>query len=344
MAKRVGMNHVKFLVRHNALLLREFTTDQLVEATGCNAESVRTEVQRMRQEGMLVSEALPGKRRGRGGRPVLYRLSGNGQARQALRDSVQAFYAPPAPAERPSSRYYLLAQRELDQAQTADEVTRWGMLAEAGRDLDVAEQAEGGSLVPEPVKAHLQFERARLAYLRGEHEQAQSLFDALRGYFLGIQDGAKVRRIDEFLYCMEAERRMIAEGPAQIGAAAWARCLLDTLRAARYQADSPLLARLLELVQVLSQSVGDRVITDMFERVMGAVGDVARAVGQVETGVQTLRSKVRRPTSGPWLVPGREPSEVPRPQLEPQAPGQLWDREEWPADRRSGTRRRALDD
>ena len=113
-------SEVKFKVRQNALLLGEFTIAQLVRATGLNPESVRTEVQRLRKEGFVVSERRPGQRE------ALYRLSDDPEKRLALSRSVEAFYPePPMPVPpRPTSRMYQAARYSLAQAERAGEKER----------------------------------------------------------------------------------------------------------------------------------------------------------------------------------------------------------------------------
>ena len=90
MSAQAMHDEVKFKVRQNALFLREFTISQLVHATGLNPESVRTEVQRLEQEGFIVPECRPGQREAR------YRLSGDPEKRLELSRSLDAFYPSPS--------------------------------------------------------------------------------------------------------------------------------------------------------------------------------------------------------------------------------------------------------
>lgn len=264
MAHRIGMSQVKFKVRHNALLLREFTVADMIRATGLNPESVRTELQRMKQEGLLTSRPYPDKPKKRGGRPALYQLTDDPEARFALSQSIEGFYPPPLPADRPTSRHYQSARQLLDRAQTADDRQRERLLADAERDLEMAEQAEGGSLTPERVKAYLQYERVRLVYLRGEHEEAERSLEALREFFVDAHDEAMVRRINEFRLCLKAWKRFAVRMPDTVSEITWARCLLDTLAESNYQTDSPLIHRLLRLLQQLSRPADERVLAEAF--------------------------------------------------------------------------------
>lgn len=282
MPRRARMNEVRFNVRSTALLLREFTVADMVRATDLKPESVRTELQRMRQEGLLISEPHPDPPATRGGPPALYRLSDDPKARLELAQSLEAFYAPAEAPDRPTSRQYLLAQRLLDQAHQADvPKQRQRLLEQAARALEMAEQAEGGSLASENVRAYLAYEKARLAYGRNEREQADDAFRQLRGFFVGTYNELMVRRIDEYRLCLQALSHYTAmKGSGDFGDSHdWARTLLETLQTNDYRTESPLIALLLNLVRCLSQSTGEMIIAE------------AIAVGN-KTG-QTERNEIR---------------------------------------------------
>lgn len=265
MNHRASMSEVKFKVRHNALLLRGFTVADIVRATGLNPESVRTELQRMKQEGVLTSRPHPDKPKKRGGHPALYRLTDDPEARLALSESIEAFYPPTPPAGRPTSRHYLLAQQLLNRVQTAEDPQRERLLFEAERDLEMAEQAEDSSLAPEPVKAYLKYERARLFYLRGEHEEARKSLESLREFFVGVQDETMLRHTDEVLLCLKAWDRFKTETSHGVGEIALARCLLETLTEETYQTDSPLTLLLLQLVSQLSRTAEEKIRAAAFD-------------------------------------------------------------------------------
>jgi len=247
------MNQVKFRVRCSALLLREFTAAELIRITGLNPESVRTELQRMKGEGLLIARLYPIKSGKRGGRQALYRLSNDPEARLRLSKSIEAFYPALPPSDRPTSRYYLSAQRYLTQAQNTFGADRKLLLDDAERDLEIAEQAEGGSLASEPIRATLQYERARLAYLRGKYAEAKQSFEASRAFFVSIRDESMVKRIDETQLCLEACSNFAESRRGEGGEAAWAHCLLAVLDNNAFQSDSPLILLLLHLLRCLSQ-------------------------------------------------------------------------------------------
>jgi RNA polymerase sigma factor (sigma-70 family) len=253
------MSQVKFKVRYQALLLREFTVAEIIRATGLNPESVRTELQRMRQEGLITSQPHPQPTAEQQGRPSLYRLADDPEARLALSRSIEAFYPVQASTDHPTSRHYYLAQRLLDQALSTAEIHRQPLLDDAAHALDMAEQAEGGDSAPESVTAYLHYERARLAYLRGEYAQATRAFEKLRDYFAAIPDETMLKRIEEFQVCLNVQQRFTAEQtqPASEATIGW--YLAEALVEDGYRTDSPITSLLLPVLRQLSQTASDKV-------------------------------------------------------------------------------------
>jgi len=243
-------SEVKFKVRRNALLLRQFTISQLVRATGLNPESVRTEVQRLKQEGFVVSERRPGQRE------VLYRLSDDPEKRLELSRNVEAFYPPPPEPSRPTARLYQAALHTLSQAEKAKGRQRQDLLAQAAHQLEGAWQAEGASRAPDLVQAHLLRERGRLAYLQGTNlEQAHQLLEQAREKFAAAGLEGEVRLVDEYLLCLEIESRERARGARDIPEQV--RCVLEVLQDA--QQVGPLARLLADRARELSRTTGDRV-------------------------------------------------------------------------------------
>ncbi|HEX6291853.1 MAG TPA: sigma-70 family RNA polymerase sigma factor [Herpetosiphonaceae bacterium] len=259
MTHRVGMSQVKFKVRYHALLLREFTVADIIRATGLNPESVRTELQRMRQEGLLTSQPHSHSSPERHGRPALYRLTDDPEARLALSRSIEAFYPTPPASNRPTSRHYLAAQRLLDQALNTAHPQRQPLLTEAEQALDMAEHAEGGHAAPESVKAYMQYERARLDYLRGDYEQAARTFDILHEFFHATHDESMLKRVAEFQLCLKVRRRFAAKDVQSVGEAAVGWYLAEALIEQDYQADSPITSLLLPVLRQLSETASEKV-------------------------------------------------------------------------------------
>jgi hypothetical protein len=267
MSVKTGMNQVKFKVRYNALILREFTVSDMIRATGLNPESIRTELQRMKQEGLLIAAPHPEKHDKRGGHPSIYRLTDDPEMRLALSESIEAFYPPLPVDDQPTSRHYASAKQLIDRAQTADGPQCKQLLAAAEHDLEIAEQAEGGSLASDSVKAYLQYERARVAYLRRKDELAQELFSSLSQFFASTNNTVMVRKVHEFQLCLVActhQRELGVRGNTR--PIAEARCLLDAIEEVSYVTDSPLALLLMDLLSELSQTMQDRINAAAFER------------------------------------------------------------------------------
>lgn len=269
-------SEVKFKVRQDALLLHEFTISQLVRTTGLNPESVRTEVQRLKQEGFVVSERRPGQRE------ALYRLCDDPEKRLALFRSVEAFYPPPPEPSRPTARLYQAALQSLDQAEREKGRRREELLKQAAHQLEGAWQAEGAGRAPELVQAHLLRERGRLAYLQGGNlEQARQLFEQAREKFAAAGLESEVRLVDEYLLCLEVQRRMGAWGATDITERA--RCALEVLKDA--PTVGPLARLLADLTQALSYSEG---------RVFAAVYQSMAAIGKHLTGEMLKELRLER--------------------------------------------------
>jgi len=174
-------NEVKFKVRHYALLLEEFTVSQIVELTGLKSPSVRTEVQRMKREGLVTASRQ--KARGRGGPPCVYRLTDDPEARLALSRSVEAFYTETAPRpvepRRPASRHFFQAVQLIQDliSQDVAESQRDAAIEEATYHLECTRREEGvGREGTEVVGAFLNRERAKLAAVQGNIAEAARLF------------------------------------------------------------------------------------------------------------------------------------------------------------------------
>jgi hypothetical protein len=268
MAKRAGMSEVKFKVRMNALLLCEFTTEQMVRITDLKSESVRTELQRMKQEGLLEparNSTTEDQRRKRGGQPVVYRLASDPEKRLALSRSVETFYPEKSRPPQPTSRHYHLALRLLDQAAEVSDDHKWDLLHEVEEELDFALSEEGASRAPEPVRAHIEFQRGRLAYLREQYEQAAESFSLARRALAAAGQVAEVARAEEFLLCIEIHRRLNLDSDGRPQARA--RRLLEVLDSSGFQRHSPLIQLMTDLLhkRELSQTPQDRLNSDAKE-------------------------------------------------------------------------------
>ena len=269
MEPRSAMSEVRFKVRQYALLWREFTTAQMVEITSLKPESVRTELQRMKTEGLLevIRTSCPtDQKRLRGGQPVVYRLTSDPEKRLALSRSVEAFYPEAPQPQRPTSRHFVLATRLLDQASTEkDTRKRERLLAEAEEELDFALAEEGASGAPEVVRAHIELQRGRVAYLRGRNNQeAKNLFRQARQTLAAASQGAEAALTDRFLLCIEARHRWASEDSYRLETRA--KLLLAVLDEAGGQMGDPLLRLLVDLLNELTQTPYEQVIRAAVEQ------------------------------------------------------------------------------
>jgi len=258
----------------------------LVRATGLNPESVRTEVQRLKQEGFVVSERRPGRRE------ASYQLSDDPEKRLALSRSVEAFY--PEPREpippRPTSRLYRAALESLDQAEGEKGRRRQELLEQAVHQLEGAWQAEGASRAPELVQAHILRERGRLAYLQGQRESARELLTQAKEAFTAAGLESETRLVDEYLVCIEAWRRIeVSRAP---DAAAQARCVVEALAEAEHPPIGPLVRLLADLARDLSRTAEDRVTAAVYESV-AIMGE--RIVTEVRKELRRERMPVPTP-------------------------------------------------
>jgi hypothetical protein len=274
------MSKVKFKVRYNVLLLKEFTIADVLRVTGLNPDSVRTEIQRMIKEGYLVSEPIRGVRGKRGGRPHVYRLTNDLNARMSLSESIEAFY--PAPVEeKPTSRYYLSAKRLIDKTMYTDEVSRGQLLSQAEVDLELAEKAEGGNLVPKMIKAHLEIQRARLQYHGERFSEAKEHFSCIRKEYLDVLDDTDNKYIDEYILCLSVCGGFSSNVESKFKDAEFARCLLKVLNNANYQLDSPLISLLALFIRRLLQPAD----VELYSTLIPSIFD---SLSRLEAGQQEL--------------------------------------------------------
>jgi lambda repressor-like predicted transcriptional regulator len=261
MSPRSSLNRVKFQVRDYALRRRNFTVADLVRETGLNPSSVRTELQRLKDEGLLtVWGKLPGPKK-RGGGTVLYQLTSDPEARLNLWASVKAFYGPAPAPTRPTSRHYGSARKGIDEAIKAAAPQDEQLLAQAEADLEVACQAEGASLASEAIKAYLGYETARILFWRGVYAGAKTKFEALREKFTGLGDEAKVEAINEFLQCIEGLSSQ-TEPPGRVQAAVLKECLDKALAGEACKSDRPFALLMGKLIQQWPQTGNEEIRKD----------------------------------------------------------------------------------
>jgi len=200
-------SEVKFKVRHYALLLEEFTVSRIVELTGLEGPSVRTEIHRMRRDGLVTASHQKAQRRGRP--PCVYRLTDDPEARLALSISIEGFYVENTPrsveARGPSSRHFFEA------VQLIQDLLRRGMedddlgaaIDEAAYHLEFARCEEGvGREGTEIIGAFLNKEMAKLEALRGNLAEAEGLFRQSIATFQDVALHDEVERVHRDWLCV----------------------------------------------------------------------------------------------------------------------------------------------
>jgi hypothetical protein len=307
---RAMHSEVKLRVRQSALLLREFTISQLVRVTGLNPESVRTEVQRLKREGNVVSGRQAGLRE------RLYRLCDDPEKRLALSRSVETFYPSPPEPQVPTSHHYERALRILDRAETAKGAEREELLRQAEHWLEGAWQSEGASRAPASVQAHIQREQGRLAYLRGDLSRAEAWLQQAREKFVVGNQPGEVRLVDEYLLCVESWRQVIARSDV-VDVRERARCVLEAVEGSSI---GPLARLFANVVRGVLASAESRVVEAAFEQDVASmrreVHDMRREVHEIQTEFRSEREPLHgvppeRPEyAAPPLSWGQSPHEI----------------------------------
>ncbi|MEA3485264.1 MAG: hypothetical protein U9R03_00975 [Candidatus Aerophobetes bacterium] len=227
----VLLGEVKIRIRSNALTFKEFTVAQMRRATGLNPASIRTEIQRMKQEGYLTSEPVK-ESEGRGAPPHVYKLTSDPEKRLELAREVEAFYTPPPlPAPpKPTSLHFKAAVKLIDRlaAGQVSEEKQDEVLDKARYHLDFAMHEEGVGIkkdeATEIIGAHINFHQARLECLQGHGAKAEELLNKARTVFQAHELEAQVAQVDAHLLRLairphlEEARKAEAQSPP---AAAW---------------------------------------------------------------------------------------------------------------------------
>jgi hypothetical protein len=176
MIDKEQMSAVKFRVRHKALRLGQFTVDQMVKETGLKRESVSTEVQRMKKEGLLGTQRLAKSPEDKasvvGARPRLYVLTPDLQKRMEVARQLESFFLPSLSSDRPTNRHYVTATRLLDRLmaeEQTDYAMRENLIGRCSEALEYAWHDENKPAEDSLVGAFIEREKARLCYVRKKY-------------------------------------------------------------------------------------------------------------------------------------------------------------------------------
>jgi len=315
-------SEVCFKVQQNVLSLREFTFAQIKRATGLKDSSVRTQLQRMREQGYLTSHRSTDSSRHR-----MYRLTNDPQKRLELAGRVGAFSSGSTENQelaKPSSQAFqrlrflvyqvyeslLNTTKAQELVLQATVALRHAWLAE-GIDMDEEEESirwveslddEDEELTPRSIRAYLGFERLQLSYLsqrlspRWEGPSIQTQLDDLRylsAYFTD-RDPLMLEQIQALQIQFRALQLQSEDclDPDLTPAMHAAQCLLKAITSAGYQQKSSLFQEVQQYLWHLSQPAATFIskemiqnsVRDLAQEEMGRTASRATDVGRLQEG------------------------------------------------------------
>lgn len=298
----VLLGEVKIRIRSNALTLKEFTVAQMQRITGLNPDSIRTEIQRMKQEGYLTSEPVK-ESEGRGAPPHVYKLTSDPERRLELAREVEAFYTPPPPPAppKPTSLHFKAAVTLINRlaAGQVSEGERDEVLDRARHHLDLAMHEEGVGIkkdeATEIIGAHINREQGRLEYLRGNDGDAERLFKKAKEVFASADLLDEVAKVDEYLQSLQIHHRwaeVMQKGvyePRDV-----VRCVLETLQPISSSlANRPLILLLMNLLKSLVPSTKELVLAASREKVEATQRQM-RAARETMESIEEIGERTRR--------------------------------------------------
>lgn len=186
----VRQNEVRVRVRRRALQLAEFTVKQIVDATGLNPASVRTELSRLKSSGYLDSEPIREEDRGPGAPPHLYHLTDDVEKVQKLVEEVQRFSLPSQDEiAEPRGVNYQIASSLLTQVEDEEHqaTEREELLNRISHHLSFAEMDEGIGIEEGPraevTAGYFLLLQAQLALANSDLERAREIVSEARERF-----------------------------------------------------------------------------------------------------------------------------------------------------------------
>lgn len=294
---------VRFKVRRAVLMLKRFTMRQLLTVVGHSESSIRTEINRMVNDGLLVvTQESQRPRSAAGGRPpATYGIAPGKQVE--IYNSIEPFFAGAQDMTAPPrSQYYQWACESLRSFFRDDEevmTNRVRLLEEITEELDTAEFEEGLAGEGNEIgKAYLDRARAQVYLLKGEYDAARQLLGEVQMAFAGK---GMIEQIDSVLNLQVAVglRRLVSESPEKRDpsrlVAEMARLIQES------EVSNALIWALKGFVEAALQPVrGEGDLTMIAESIFALAeqtrisNDLSRtSVRQVEGLVTALRSSVR---------------------------------------------------
>jgi len=200
---RANLNSVKLAVQQAILDTPRFTVADIAKRTGFRLDSIQTQVQRMKKQGIVdvdsaSKEDLAASNK-RGAPPVTYRLTQDVEKLRALREDILSFYSHLRErTPRPTSKHFTLAKQAIDMALRCEDSKKEELLQEAELQLEIVRDTECDAEADENLKAHIEFENARVKYARQKYKETTLEFAHLRTVFLQHRDEEALRSADEY--------------------------------------------------------------------------------------------------------------------------------------------------
>jgi predicted transcriptional regulator len=206
---------VSFKVKRAITFMERFTIGQLADMTGLDYQSVETVVQRLLKDGYITqAEPRQPERGKRVGRPrQVYALVNDPEIEKKLYSSIEAFQieeALTAASDRkPSSAHFDAAVSVIDSLEAGEKEISAVSLDEAAERLDFARRYE--EMIEEGIEvahAYVDFQQARLEFLRGNEDETRRLLAQARSLFQenGIDGQAKL--IDDYEIAIALRRQV----------------------------------------------------------------------------------------------------------------------------------------
>jgi predicted ArsR family transcriptional regulator len=196
---------VSFKVKRAITFMERFTIGQLADMTGLDYQSVETVVQRLLKDGYITqAEPRQTERRKRVGRPrQVYALVNDPEIEKKLYSSIEAFQieeALTAASDRkPSSAHFDAAVSIIDSLEAGGETISAASLDEAAERLDFARRYE--EMIEEGVEiahAYVDFQQARLEFLRGKEDETKRLLAQAKAIFQENGIDGQVKLVDDY--------------------------------------------------------------------------------------------------------------------------------------------------
>lgn len=196
---------VSFKVKRAITFMERFTIGQLADMTGLEYQSVETVVQRLLKDGYITqAEPRQPERRKRVGRPrQVYTLLDDPETAKKFYSSIEAFQIEEAltaaPEREPSSAHFGAAVSIIDSLEAEEKEIAAALLDEAAERLDFARRYE--EMIEEGIEiahAYVDFQQARLEFLRGNEGETKRFLAQARAIFQESGIDGQVKLIDDY--------------------------------------------------------------------------------------------------------------------------------------------------